>query len=80
MGQSKKTILDGIALCRAKIERRERQREELEAVKKVIKPETYKRVKGDIYKDIKSSTKKLQQTEAIIENHPHELQKEIWDC
>ena len=72
-----KTVLNGIGLCRAKIERRERQREELEKVKGIIKPETYRRVKADIYRDIQTSTKKLQETRAIIENHPHELQRKI---
>lgn len=80
MGQSKKTILDGIALCRAKIERREAQRAELERLKKHVKPETYKRVLRDITEENKTSRKTQKRIEAIIEKHPHELQRKILYC
>ena len=76
----KKTVLNSISVCRAKIERREKQLAELERVKGIIKPETYKRVKADICRDIGANTKKLQETRAIIEDHPHELQRKILYC
>ena len=74
------TIFSNIGICKVKIERRERQREELEILKPYIKSETYNKVNADILKDIEESKKELQKLESIIENHPHELQRKILYC
>ena len=72
-----KSILSKIGVCQARIEGRERQREELERLKKVVRPETYKRVSRTIREAIRTNKTEQRKVIAIIEKHPHELQREI---